>query len=88
MSRNVKIHTAVQSSAVTEFSRQYRAASRDLYSLYTLTRSTSMPHKKKEKEREKKINGTRYSQQVTHASTNRARQCLTAVIEREPVLPL
>ena len=37
----------------------------------------------------KKTNGrnTRYSQPVTHASTNRARRCLTSVIGREPVFP-
>ena len=29
--------------------------------------------------------GTRYSQAVTHLSTDRARRCLTAVIGREPV---
>ena len=29
--------------------------------------------------------GTRYSQAVTHPSTNRARRCLTSVIGREPV---
>ena len=33
----------------------------------------------------KKIYGTRYSQAVTHLSTNRARRCLTSVIRREPV---
>ena len=36
----------------------------------------------------RKINSTWYSQQVTHASTNRARHCLTSVIEREPVVPV
>ena len=30
---------------------------------------------------------TRYSQPVTHASTNRAQRCLTSVIGREPVFP-
>ncbi len=35
---------------------------------------------------EKKVYGTRYSQAVTHPSTNRARRCLTSVIGREPVL--
>ena len=30
---------------------------------------------------------TRYSQPVTHASTNRAQRCLTSVIRREPVFP-
>jgi hypothetical protein len=34
----------------------------------------------------KKVYGTRYSQAVTHPSTNRARRCLTSVIGREPVL--
>ena len=33
-----------------------------------------------------KVYGTRYSQAVTHPSTNRARRCLTSVIGREPVL--
>ena len=33
-----------------------------------------------------KVNGTRYSQAVTHPSTKRARRCLTSVIGREPVL--
>ena len=32
-----------------------------------------------------KAYGTRYSQAVTHPSTNRARRCLTSVIRREPV---
>ena len=34
----------------------------------------------------RKVYGTRYSQAVTHPSTNRARRCLTSVIGREPVL--
>jgi hypothetical protein len=39
------------------------------------------------REKEKaKVYGTRYSQAVTHPSTNRARRCLTSVIGREPVL--
>ena len=33
----------------------------------------------------RKAYGTRYSQAVTHPSTNRARRCLTSVIRREPV---
>ena len=33
----------------------------------------------------KKVYNTRYSQAVTHPSTNRARRCLTSVIRREPV---
>ena len=37
---------------------------------------------------DKNINNTWYSKQVTYASTNHARQCLTAVNKREPVLPL
>ena len=32
-----------------------------------------------------KVYGTRYSQAVTHLSTNRALRCLTSVIRREPV---
>ena len=32
-----------------------------------------------------KVYSTRYSQAVTHPSTNRARRCLTSVIGREPV---
>ena len=32
-----------------------------------------------------KVYNTRYSQAVTHPSTNLARRCLTSVIEREPV---
>ena len=39
-----------------------------------------------ESEKETKVYGTRYSQAVTHPSTNRARRCLTSVIGREPVL--
>ena len=35
--------------------------------------------------RQKKVYSTRYSQAVTHPSTNRARRCLTSVIGREPV---
>src|SRR5207253_8161949 len=34
----------------------------------------------------RKAHSTRYSQAVTHPSTNRARCCLTSVIGREPVL--
>ena len=34
-----------------------------------------------------KAGNTRYSQPVTHASTNRAQRCLTSVIGREPVFP-
>ena len=40
---------------------------------------------KKEEERKIKVYSTRYSQAVTHPSTNRARRCLTSVIGREPV---
>ena len=36
--------------------------------------------------RKAKVYDTRYSQAVTHPSTNRARRCLTSVIGREPVL--
>ena len=35
---------------------------------------------------QKNVYSTRYSQAVTHPSTNRARRCLTSVIGREPVL--
>ena len=35
----------------------------------------------------KKACNTRYSQPVTHASTDRAQRCLTSVIGREPVFP-
>ena len=38
-------------------------------------------------EKTKKACNTRYSQPVTHASTNRAQRCLTSVIGREPVFP-
>ena len=42
--------------------------------------------KKEEKKGEKKkVYSTRYSQAVTHPSTNLARRCLTSVIGREPV---
>ena len=43
--------------------------------------------KKEEEEKKKKIKvySTRYSQAVTHPSTNRARRCLISVIGREPV---
>ena len=34
-----------------------------------------------------KDGNTRYSQSVTHTSTNRAQRCLTSVIRREPVFP-
>ena len=37
------------------------------------------------KMRKLKAYSTRYSQAVTHPSTNRARRCLTSVIGREPV---
>ena len=47
-----------------------------------------VPHDAKEPEvlKHQKVYGTRYSQAVTHPSTNRARRCLTSVIGREPVL--
>ena len=38
-----------------------------------------------ENRKKKYAYGTRYSQAVTHPSTNRARRCLTSVIGREPV---
>ena len=41
--------------------------------------------KKKRKKKKKKVYSTRYSQAVTHPSTNLARRCLTSVIGREPV---
>ena len=41
--------------------------------------------RKKRKRKEKKVYSTRYSQAVTHPSTNRARRCLTSMIGREPV---
>ena len=41
--------------------------------------------KKKKKIKKTKVYSTRYSQAVTHPSTNRARRCLTSVIGREPV---
>ncbi len=37
------------------------------------------------KEKKQKAYDTRYSQAVTHPSTNRARRCLTSVIGRELV---
>ena len=40
---------------------------------------------RRKEEEEKKVYSTRYSQAVTHPSTNRARRCLTSVIGREPV---
>ena len=54
-------------------------------------RKQSMAKKKKKKKRrkkkkkKKKAYSTRYSQAVTHPSTNLARRCLTSVIGREPV---
>ena len=36
-------------------------------------------------EKKTKVYSTRYSQAVTHPSTNRTRRCLTSVIGREPV---
>ena len=41
--------------------------------------------KEKKKKKKKKVYSTRYSQAVTHPSTNLARRCLTSVIGREPV---
>ncbi len=38
------------------------------------------------KKKRKDVSNTRYSQPVTHASTNRAQRSLTSVIGREPVL--
>ena len=40
---------------------------------------------RKEKQKKSKVYSTRYSQAVTHPSTDRARRCLTSVIGREPV---
>ena len=44
-----------------------------------------MREEKREKNKIKNAYNTRYSQAVTHPSTDRARRCLTAVIGREPV---
>ena len=41
--------------------------------------------KKSKKSQNSKVYSTRYSQAVSHPSTNRARHCLTSVIGREPV---
>src|ERR1700730_7553059 len=42
-------------------------------------------HDSKKSRKNKKAYDTRYSQAVTHPSTNRARRCLTSVIGRELV---
>ena len=44
-------------------------------------------NRRKDKKKKEKRNAynTRYSQAVTHPSTDRARRCLTSVIGREPV---
>ena len=41
---------------------------------------------RKARRQRKKNNSTRYSQAVTHPSTNRALRCLTSVFGREPVI--
>ena len=41
--------------------------------------------KKRKKKIKRNVYSTRYSQAVTHPSTNRARRCLISVIGREPV---
>ena len=41
--------------------------------------------KDREKKEKRNAYNTRYSQAVTHPSTDRARRCLTSVIGREPV---
>ena len=46
-------------------------------------RKTEKIERKKKKKRN--AYNTRYSQAVTHPSTDRARRCLTSVIGREPV---
>ena len=54
-----------------------------------LTKRRKQKGEKDRKDREKKEKrnayNTRYSQAVTHPSTDRARRCLTSVIGREPV---
>ena len=54
-----------------------------------LTKRRKQKGKKDKKDRQKKEKrnayNTRYSQAVTHPSTDRARRCLTSVIGREPV---
>ena len=37
------------------------------------------------KEKKAKAYNTRYSQEVSHPSTSRARRCVTSVFRREPV---
>ena len=45
----------------------------------------SKAKQRKRGKKRKKVYSTRYSQAVTHPSTNLARRCLTSVIGREPV---
>ena len=42
-------------------------------------------NEKKKNTKKTKVYSTRYSQTVTHPSTNRTQRCLTSVIGREPV---
>ena len=51
----------------------------------TSLREVNRPEREIRGEDEKKAYDTRYSQAVTHPSTNRARRCLTSVIGRELV---
>ena len=48
-------------------------------------RKRKKKRRRKKKEKKEKVYSTRYSQAVTHPSTNLARRCLTSVIGREPV---
>ena len=57
-------------------------------SLIALSQKRKKKQKQKGNKKSKKAYNTWYSQAVTHPSTNPARQGLTSVIGREPVLSL
>jgi hypothetical protein len=52
-----------------------------------LLRGSAQYTNKNKQALKEKVNNTSDSQPVTHASTNKARRCLTSVIERVPVFP-
>jgi hypothetical protein len=64
------------------FITQKKISKKNFEMFFVSTRMCKQTEKRKKKE---KAYDTRYSQAVTHPSTNRARRCLTSVIGRELV---
>lgn len=56
-----------------------------MHSTVVLLSNMNNSNKIRGQKRKRNVYNTRYSQAVTHPSTNRARRCLTSVIRRELV---